>query len=71
MLQDSDTDEEEHRENNYKTTLLSSLDNEVCHCVKNHILPFSFHGFGLSCYLPVSLCLRSKNGKILFVQWLP
>ena len=48
------TDDEEHRENNYKTTLLSSLDKEVC--VNCHILPFSCHGFVLSCYLPVSLC---------------
>lgn len=62
------TDEEEHRENNYKATLLSSLDKEVCYsCNSNcHILPFSFHGFVVSCYLLVSLCKRSREWQDSF-----
>lgn len=56
------TDDEEHKENNYKSTLLSSLDKEVC--VNCHTLPFSFSGSVRSCYLPVCLvCLRSKMAR--------
>ena len=47
------TDDEERREINYKSTLLSSLDKEVCG--NWYILPFPFHGFVCSCYLLVSL----------------
>ena len=64
------TDDEEHRENNYKNTLLSSLDREVC--VNCYILSFSFHGFVCSCYLPLSLCMRSKIARffVYFLQGL-
>ena len=62
------TDDEEHRENNYKNTLLSSLDREVC--VNCYILSFSFHGFGCSCHLPVLLCMSSKIARFfIYFLW--